>query len=93
MNEMLVSMTVTWREVAVYALSFAGGGLVLFVGISAGIAKWVIARVLSGLAETNLRLDRMEQHVNERLLGFERRVTRIEAKIGLPTPMPDDGGL
>lgn len=84
-----MTMVVSWRDVAVYALAFAGSGVVLFLTVAVGLAKWVIARVLAGQAETNARIDKMEEHVNSRLLQLDRRVTRIEAKSGIPTPMPN----
>jgi len=86
----LITFVVNWRDVAVYALSFGGGLLVLFVTIAAGFAKWGVGKVLDKQDETNQRIDRFERHVGNRHLGFDRRITRIEVKVGLPTPIPSD---
>lgn len=95
MESETLTMAITWRDVAVYALAFAGSGLALFVTVAYGFAKWVVNRVLAGQRETNERLDKMgerldkmDEHFNTRLLGLDRRVTRVEAKIGVATPMP-----
>lgn len=85
-----ITLVVNWKDVAGYALGFAGAMLLLFVTIAVGLAKWGVAKVLDVLTKIGERLDVFEQHVEARFLGLDRRVTRIEAKTGIPTPMPGD---
>lgn len=87
-----ITFLVNWRDVAAYALAFCGGLLTLFAGIAWALAKWGVNKVLAKQDETNERIDKFERHVDLRLLGLDRRVTRVEARVGMPTPIPSDDG-
>lgn len=89
----VITFVVNWRDIAGYALAFAGTMLLLFVSIAGALAKWGVDRVLAVLTKIGERLDKLEEHVDARFLGLDRRVTRIETKVGLPTPVPGEDDI
>lgn len=60
-----------------------GGATVAWFFLQYGVN--VITKALNNLSA---KVNQMERHFNDRLLGIDRRVTRVETKLGLDTPMP-----
>ena len=56
--------------------------LLLILGGCATVAWWGVRIIVRNIAE-------FKDEVTREMRGFDRRVTRIEAHLRLPTPMPE----
>ncbi len=71
------------------ALAWTIGCLILGgAAIAWFFLRWGVNQITGYIKALASKVDQMEKHFNDRFLGIDRRVTRIETKVGLDTPMP-----